>query len=338
MSDDKIYGVADRAWQAVIGCDASMPCAPRCWARKTVARIVKCQEPQTPERAAFFQLALTPDGSKWSGKTFLDPARLADPLKWRTPGLVATGFHGDWGRLSTDDMHAMFGVMALCEMFKSTYPSDFMLLTKQPESVLEYLSEAPEDLSLQWGIAASNMLDGEWIWNQGKSHRDRIEAFVSACHGFYPDCESMLEEDAFTIPLPRVTIGCSVMNQYEADKYRPAMAGIAALGWRTHVWYEPAIGPVNWHGWEFLERVICGGETPNAGFCARPFNVQWARDTLLWCREHGIKFWMKQLGSAPYFVAAGARIPLEVTDRKGEGLRDIPVGLHVREEVEAVHA
>jgi protein gp37 len=79
---EKIYGVADKAWQCVVGCDPHMPCAPRCWARKTVARIVECQKPQNPDRAEFFQIALTPDGKEWSGKTYLDEAHLLDPLKW----------------------------------------------------------------------------------------------------------------------------------------------------------------------------------------------------------------------------------------------------------------
>ena len=47
------YGIADKAWHPVIGCDPKMSCAPRCWARKTVARVVECQEAQYPERAEY---------------------------------------------------------------------------------------------------------------------------------------------------------------------------------------------------------------------------------------------------------------------------------------------
>lgn len=64
-----VYGLGEgsRAWQPIVGCDPHMSCAPRCWARKTVARVVECQRMQHP-RSEFFQQALTPDGKQWSGK------------------------------------------------------------------------------------------------------------------------------------------------------------------------------------------------------------------------------------------------------------------------------
>jgi protein gp37 len=285
---ETIYGVADRAWQVVVGCDPSMQCAPRCWARKTVARIVKCQEGQHPERAAFFQIALTGDGERWSGKTFLDPVRLNDPLKWKKPALIATGFHGDWGRLERADMLRIFDVIRQCPQH------DFMLLSKMPAAVFTFLS--------------------------------------SPAFG--------------TLRLQNVTIGCSVMNQVEADQYRAQMACISALGWRTHVWYEPAIGPVDWEGWEFIERIIVGGETSNAGYLARRFDVQWAHNTLAWCRRSGVKFWMKQLGHVPVTsnssegtvllgnICGGRGVfSIPTSDRKGEALQDFPEGLRVREAV-----
>jgi protein gp37 len=94
--------------------------------------------------------------------------------------------------------------------------------------------------------------------------------------------------------MPHVTIGCSVMNQPEADNYRGPMAAIAALGWATHVWYEPALGPVDWSGWEFLRGIVAGGES---GSKARPSHPDWYRATRDWCVAHGIPYFHKQWGN-----------------------------------------
>jgi hypothetical protein len=71
MSKREQYAVADKAWQFVVGCSPNMSCAPRCWARRTVARVVECQRDQNPYRAKFFQNALRSDLQRWSGRVFL---------------------------------------------------------------------------------------------------------------------------------------------------------------------------------------------------------------------------------------------------------------------------
>lgn len=258
----KMYGVADRAWQPVIGCDPHMPCAPRCWARKTTARIVECQKPQHPERAALFQIALTPDGRQWSGKTFLDGAHLTDPLKWRGSALIATGFHGDWGRLDYDDAIRMIAVMVRAERHR------FLTLTKQPGELLEYLGREGVEVFVAEEVETTKLEEGMGL------------------DGWYaPPLECW--------PPRNISIGCSVMNQAEADRMREAMAALAARGWNTHVWYEPAIGPVAWGGWEFLRGVIMGYES---GAKSRPGHPIWAQNTRDWCAHHGIPFHFKQWG------------------------------------------
>jgi|SRR5579883_1488430 len=239
---EKIYGVADKAWQIVVGCDPHMKCAPRCWARKTVARVVECQKPQHPERARLFQIALTPDGKQWSGNVFLDDAHLTDPLRWRKPALIATGFHGDWGRLQPNDMLAILQQVGKCPQHR------FLLLSKQPDRVFEFL----------W--------DRRWInLERTGKHQDFLNA----------------------------SLGFSIMDQADADRMRAYVKMLDALGWATHVWHEPAIGPVNWRGWEFLRGMIMGYES---GSQARPGHPQWARDTRDWCVAHGVPFNFKQWG------------------------------------------
>jgi protein gp37 len=294
---EKVYGVADKAWQCVVGCDPHMQCAPRCWARKTVARVVACQKAEHPKRAEFFRVALSPDGKQWSGQTYLDEAHLLDPLRWRKPAVIATGFHGDWGRLAEVDQDRIFQVIALCEQH------EFMLLTKQPESVRLYC--------------------------EFRAHR---QGYVEGNLALHPGTEYPAK------PLRNVTMGCSVMSQVEADKHREPMAALATLGWKTHVWYEPAIGPVNWKGWEFLTQLIMGGESNCGGLKARSCDLAWLRDSLAWCRKIGVAPFVKQLGARPIDSELGASpVPREnvqivkVKHRKGSDPEEWPRDLRVRQ-------
>lgn len=101
---------------------------------------------------------------------------------------------------------------------------------------------------------------------------------------------SILEMD----PLPNVILGCTVENQKRADERLRPMRALAEAGWRTWVSYEPALGPVNWRGWEFLNQIVCGGES---GKGARPMHPNWARAARDFCVLNGVNFFFKQWGS-----------------------------------------
>lgn len=104
--------------------------------------------------------------------------------------------------------------------------------------------------------------------------------------------------------------------------------------------YEPALGPVDF--WTVLcdidtgprtriSWIVVGGES---GFTAplghdrpRPFDLQWARDTLRQCREAGIAYFMKQTGVYP--VLNG--VPVTGISRKGDVMEEWPEDLQVQE-------
>lgn len=119
-------------------------------------------------------------------------------------------------------------------------------------------------------------------------------------------------------PTRNVLIGVSVERQPEADERRESLRLIAALGWRTWVSYEPAIGPVAWRGWEFIQWMVSGGES---GRLARPTHPQWHRDTSDWCGENRIPYYFKQWGEfrpdtdGPHVAHAIAEIHLNGTER-----------------------
>jgi protein gp37 len=99
-------------------------------------------------------------------------------------------------------------------------------------------------------------------------------------------------------PLPWVWLGVSVERQKEADERRGALAELAAMGWNTWVSYEPALGPVDWSGWEFLRWLVSGGES---GHDARPTHPGWHRAARDFCVARGIPYHMKQWGEwAPH--------------------------------------
>ncbi len=104
-------------------------------------------------------------------------------------------------------------------------------------------------------------------------------------------CHSGLDWTDF--PLGNILLGCTVENQAAADERREAMRRLAELGWRVWVSYEPALGPVDWRGWEFLSWLVCGGESgPNA----RPMHPAWARSARDWSQAAGVPFLFKQWG------------------------------------------
>lgn len=94
--------------------------------------------------------------------------------------------------------------------------------------------------------------------------------------------------------LPNVILGVSIENQKRADERLSYMQRLAKQGWRTWVSYEPALGQVNWKGWEFLNQLICGGES---GVGARPMHPDWARSARDFCQANKIPFFFKQWGN-----------------------------------------
>lgn len=90
-----------------------------------------------------------------------------------------------------------------------------------------------------------------------------------------------------------VYVGCSVENQKRSNERLDAMKSISFIGWNTFVSFEPALEVVNWNRWEFLNGIICGGES---GASARPMPLAAARSARDYCADHDIPFFFKQWG------------------------------------------
>lgn len=126
-------------------------------------------------------------------------------------------------------------------------------------------------------------------------------------------------------PMPHVWLGCSVEDQTRADERYGAMKRLAELGWLVWASYEPAIGPVNWRGWEFLRWMVSGGESDTDGKSARPTHPDWHRASRDFCAANDIAYSFKQWGawvaedqSPEGIVLPGeARLPWSVYDDDG---------------------
>src|SRR5436190_1389245 len=93
---------------------------------------------------------------------------------------------------------------------------------------------------------------------------------------------------------PHVHLGVSVENQEFADKRRPYLERLRQLlGPEAVIWvsFEPALGKVDWTGWESLiDWMVCGGESKPKGVkrLARLMDPDWARAGRDFCTKHRI--------------------------------------------------
>jgi protein gp37 len=201
------------------------------------------------------------------------------PLRWRGapapllgPGQPSTIFVGDMSDLFHERrerpiIDRVFAVAALC-----LGRQILQVLTKRPDVMAAYLAD-PE-------------CEARWM--------DAVAALFADNPRTMQTCYRIMGQREPWLPLPNVWLGCSVERQQEADARREPMRRLAALGFTTFVSYEPALGPVDWTGWEFVRQIISGGESGKDD--PRPSHPDWHRDTRDFAQKHGIAYFFKQWG------------------------------------------
>ncbi len=261
---------------------------------------LNCYAARTALRRPASGLAVMRDsGPRWTGKVGLVEKHLADPLHWRAPKRIFVNSMSDLFHESLPDeaIDRVFAVMALCPQHT------FQVLTKRPERMRKYLN------TLQ-----------------------RIAI---------PGGHSIAEQT----PLPNVWLGVSVEDQKTADERIPLLLQTPAAV--RFVSYEPALGPVDFIRYllphwtpqfgadqpPWLNLVIVGGES---GPGARPFDIDWARNTIAQCKAAGVACFVKQLGADPYEIVSHADYDFEpkdviLKDRKGGDMSEWPHDIRVRE-------
>ena len=256
MADGTKIEWTDATWQIVTGCSIESPGCTNCYAMKLAGTRLR----NHPSRIGLTRPSAA--GPVWTGEVRFNEQWLDQPLQWTRPRMIFVAAHGDLfhSAVPYDVLDKVFAVMALAGRHT------FQVLTKRTTNALGYLR----------GLRT---VDG----------KKRLEAAARSI-GWTFKHEDML---LLHFPLRNVWIGTSVEDQRYADVRRESLRGIADMGWLTWVSYEPALGPVDWTGWEFIRWMVSGGES---GAGARPAHPQWHRDTRDWCAEHGIAFLFKQHG------------------------------------------
>ena len=218
------------------------------------------------ERAPFGMGTGLPYDTRSMSKVKLELINLDQPLKWNKPRGVFTISMSDlFGNFVPEDYRrAIFTIMD----FASQHV--FITLTKRiPEMV-------------DWYIKNS--------WKTDQSFSIRKQFLTPAIEKAYK------QWDGGQFPSPNVIVGISIGHQKIADKALPDMRTL-----RQHfpdmtimISNEPAIGPVDWSGWEnIVSWMVTGGES---GDKARPMLPAWERHTREWSVRNNIPYFFKQWG------------------------------------------
>lgn len=198
---------------------------------------------------------------------FFDERKLCQPLHWRRPRRIfwnsMTDTFGEF--VPSGWIDRQFAVAAL------TPQHTHLFLTKRAERMRKYFA----------GPSFGMRVGGELM----RSARGNLSAECAVI-------DLVHQLTVIGTPLRNCVLGVSAEDQPRADERREHLAALAQMGWRTFVSYEPAIGPVDWRGWEFLSWLISGGES---GPHARPSHPDWHRAARDQCAAAGVAFFMKQM-------------------------------------------
>jgi len=228
-----------KSWNPAVGCKECSPGCAHCWAKRMAHR----------------------QHIEW-GQITTKPERLDQPLHWRKPQIVAVGFMSDIALWPDEFLDKVFAVMAL------TPQHTYVLLTKRPERMREYLKSAYQ------------RLDGHVI---DIGDRQLVPYLM------------------LDWPLSNVWLGVSVENQQAADERIPLLLETPA----AHRWLsvEPLLGAVDVHSFlpcgdpvceeelTFLDWIVVGGES---GPHSRPMLPYWLAQGILDCQAAGVPVYCKQ--------------------------------------------
>lgn len=261
MADGSKIEWTEATWSPVVGCSIVSPGCTHCYAMKMAARL---------ERMGLAKYAGLTQPSKggpvWSGAVRLDEASLMLPVRWRKPRNIFVNSMSDLFHegLSDKAIDKVFAVMALAPQHA------MQVLTKRSARMRAYCAD-PKTPARVW-LAAAEMVESV--------------LYALAAHGAVWGGETPW-------PLRNVWLGCSVEDQARADERRDDLRALADADWNTWVSYEPALGAVDWRGWEFIRWLVSGGES---GKSARPSHPNWHRAARDFCAAHEIAYFFKQRG------------------------------------------
>lgn len=221
-------------------------------------------------------------GARWTGRVEVQWERLTLPLSWRKPAVIFAN--------------------SMSDVFHEALPMDQVAQIYGVAVAAHHLRGHTTQIVTKRAGRAGDLLNDPDFW-------DMVNAFASAhviervdpLDRRSDDARATLDDYGPENPPPGVWLGVSVENQQWADKRRSAWRAVPAV--IRFVSYEPALGPVDWTGWEFIDWMISGGES---GPRARPGHPDWFRETRDFCGENEIAYLHKQNGEFAPGEIAGA--------------------------------
>lgn len=299
MSNKTGISWTDTTWNPVRGCSRVSEGCRNCYAEAQAARIVRMGKGRPTPYDGIVKLV---DGRpRWTGRVVLDPAKLAEPLRWKAPRRIFVNSMSDLFHesLTNEQIAAVFGVMAAAPQHT------FQILTKRARRMREWF-EWLRNQSDPFPAGALDFLDDVAT--------DELAGHYDCCHlNLMATCRW---------PLPNVWLGVSVENQDAADERIPELlATPAAVRFLS---CEPLLGPVvvprhdqsMGPSYSPLDWVIAGCES---GPGARPCDVAWLRSLRDQCVAAAVPFFLKQACSFGSTIEASRR-----SRRKPGGVIELP--------------
>ncbi|WP_376704729.1 DUF5131 family protein [Mesorhizobium sp. ISC25] len=290
MADHSSIEWTDATWNPITGCAVKSPGCKRCYAMKLAGTRLR----NHPSRAGL--TVETKNGPVWTGEVRFNEEWLFQPLQWKTPRKIFVCAHGDlfYEKVPFGWTMRVFDVMA--QAWRHTH----QVLTKRPDIMLDFFQRwadvnfFEEDLDFK-GARGPAEVRAAHSSGRGKLFADMLEAMGTPPPGCaYPLFDWAGGMSHWPDVFPHIWLGCSVEDQKHADERREPMRKLAEMGWLTWVSYEPALGPIDWTGWEFLRWIVSGGES---GAGARPNHPAWHYSTRDFAASNGIPYLFKQWGA-----------------------------------------
>lgn len=263
MAETKIEWT-ERTWNPIVGCTIHSPGCKNCYAMRMAARLeAMAVKPDGNGNPALNHYVGTTESSRrgavWTGKIGIAPDdSFTAPLRRKKPTDYFVNSMSDLFHVSVpfEVIDRVFAVMAL------TPQHTYKILTKRSDRMREYMN----------GLWQPRLFP----------HLERWQV-RPAGYGVMLETKNGV--------LPNVWLGVSVEDQIRAVERREDFRNTPAAV--KFVSYEPALGPVDWTGWAFVDQIIGGGES---GPKARPSHPGWFRETRDWCAAFGVYYFHKQNG------------------------------------------
>lgn len=271
MANNSSIEWTEATWNPIVGCSILSPGCIHCYAMPEAARQIRCAKGLGRETHYEGTVEIVKGKPVWTGKLAMAPdSILRAPLNRKKPTTYFVNSMGD--------------------LFHEDCPDEWIL------RVLDVIRRCSYDGGSNIGKIGNGV--GEHTFQVLTKRAARMASLMPRLRfnqkAGLSECALYLADDgARPLVMKNLWLGVSTERQQEADERREPLRALAAQGWTTFASYEPALGPINWSGWEFLRWLISGGESgPNA----RPSHPEWHQGARDFCARYGIAFFFKQWG------------------------------------------